>query len=463
MQSISSVPLRQNLPQPQLIRQLHAFAERRGIQLYLVGGSVRALLLNQSLTDLDFALAEDAIAFAKAFADKIGEAFVKLEEQPPTARVVIRETQFTLDFAGFRAETLEADLCLRDLTINAMALNLSSLLTKPDVNLIDPCDGFSDLQTQTLHFPSEGVVIDDPLRLLRVYRFSAQLGFEIPESTIDLIRLHKDRLPQVSSERIRDELIKILNVQNATTYLCHMDETCLLSQIIPEIEEIRGSYQDALDRRLRALEMFEIKPIPDTLQSYCPQIEAYLHEQLTHDLCRQQLVKLALILRDSRAETAVEITNRLRLGRKAAQLMRRLVENRLYLMDSMDQNGQIPRSSMTYFLRDTRDDWLGVLLISYANIRSSGTDIGQTNAPPIVEAALKRIADFYYDEIGPKMERGRLITGNDILQTFGVIPGVLIGRVLQHIEELQFEGVIHTPEEALEAARTFLQNHGTET
>ena len=297
MQSIPSNPLRQNLPQLQLIRQLHAFAEKRGVQLYLVGGSVRDLLLNQSITDFDFALADDAIAFAKAFADKIGAAFVKLEEQPPTARIVIRETRLTLDFAGFRAETLEADLCLRDLTINTMALDLSSLLTKPEVNLIDPCNGFADFKRLTLHFPSEGVIIDDPLRLLRVYRFSAQLGFEISEATINLIRRHRSRLPQVSSERIRDELIKILNVKNAAAYLRRMDETRLLSQIIPEIEKVRGLYQDALDRSLRALEMFEIKPMPDTLQSYQPQIEAYLHEQLTHDLCRRQILKLALLLR----------------------------------------------------------------------------------------------------------------------------------------------------------------------
>ena len=94
---------------------------------------------------------------------------------------------------------------------------------------------------RTLHFPSEGVVINDPLRLLRVYRFAAQLGFEIPDSDN---RSHsspiEDRLRQVSLERIRDELIKILEVQNATDYLCRMDETRLLSQIIPETEEIRG-------------------------------------------------------------------------------------------------------------------------------------------------------------------------------------------------------------------------------
>ena len=461
MQSIPSILLRQNLPQPQLIRQLHTFAERRGTQLHLVGGSVRALLLNQPLTDLDFALADDAIAFAKAFADNIGEAFVKLEEQPPTARIVIRETHFTLDFAGFRAETLEADLRLRDLTINAMALDLLSLLTKPAVNLIDPCDGFSDLEGRKLRFPSERVVIDDPLRLLRAYRFSAQLGFEIPEATIALIRQHRDRLPQVSVERIRDELIKILNLKNATTYLRRMDETGILSQIIPEIGRVRGLFQKELDRRLRAVEIFEIKPIPDTLVSYQPQIEAYLHEQLTHNLGRQQILKLALLLCDSETEMAVQRTNRLRLGRKAAQLMHCLVENRPYLMDSMEGNGQIPRSSMTYFLRNTRDDWLGVLLITYANIRSFGKNIRQTNVPPIVETALKQIVDFYYNEIGPIMERGRLITGNDILQTFGLMPGIEIGRTLQHIEDLQFEGEIETPEEALEAARTFLQNSGS--
>ena len=456
MQSIPSIPLRQNLPQPQLIRQLHAFAEKRGAQLYLVGGSVRALLLNQPLTDLDFALADDAIAFAKAFADKIGEAFVKLEEQPPTARVVIRETRLTLDFAGFRAETLEADLRLRDLTINAMALDLSSLLAKPAVNLIDPCGGFSDLEAQTLRFPSEGVVIDDPLRLLRVYRFAAQLGFEIPDTTIGLMRTHKDRLPQVSLERIRDEFIKILDVQNATDYLRRMDETRLLSQIIPEIEEIRGLAENTLDQPLFALEMFETKPIPDSLQSYQPQIETYLCEELVYGLCRQQMLKLSLLLYRGGTEIAVRITNRLRFGRKAAQLMRCLVQNHLYLMGLIDSDSQIERRAAIRFLRNAGDDWLGVLLLFYANLRALHGDM------PQVDELMKQIADQYYGEISPIIERGRLITGDDILQTFGVMPGLKIGRILQHIEDLQFEGEIQTSEEALEAARIFLQNNGTE-
>ena len=107
---------------------------------------------------------------------------------------------------------------------------------------------------------------------------------------------------------------------------------------------------------------------------------------------------------------------------------------------------------MIRFLRNAGDDWLGVLLLSYADLQESPGSTAQT------DELMKQIADLYYDEIGPIIERGRLITGNDILQTFEVMPGVKIGRVLQHIEDLQFEGEIRTPEEALEAARTFLES-----
>ena len=201
--------------------------------------------------------------------------------------------------------------------------------------------------------------------------------------------------------------------------------------------------------------MFEAKPIPDTLQPYQPQIEAYLNQQLTHGLWRRQIVKLALLLHNSGTETAVQITNRLRLGRKAAQLMRCLVENRLNLMDLIDTDGQIERRAMIRFLRDAGNDWLGVLLLSYAVLRESQGSTHQT------DKLMKQTAELYYGEISAIIERGRLITGDDILRTFGRMPGVRIGRILQHIEDLQFEGEIETPEEALEAARTFLQNHGT--
>ncbi|MBI1928054.1 HD domain-containing protein [Candidatus Poribacteria bacterium] len=484
MQSLLSATLLKNLPNPHLCHRLNAFAKARGVALYLVGGSVRDLLLNRAITDLDFALAGDAISFAKAFADQVGGAFIPLEEQPPTARIVLRETRLVLDFVQFRSETLAADLHRRDLTINAIALDFSSLLTQPTVKLIDPCNGLRDLEADVLRFLSEQVVLDDPLRLLRAYRLAAQLGFDMPESTLNLIRQHAARLPQISPERVRDELTKLLDVKNATAYLRRMDETRLLSQIIPEVEGMRGLQQndyhhlDVWEHTLLALEMFEAKPMPDTLQPYATEIQAYLREPLLYDKRRGAIIKLALLLHDVAkpvtktisprgnarfighekvgAEMAVEITNRLRFGGKVAKLMGCLVRNHLYMMHFVN-SWQPTRRAITRFLRNTGEDWLGVLLLSYADVRASRGKLRQPDDERKTEDVMKQVADRYYQEIRPMMTRGRLITGHDIMQAFDLKPGVKIGRILKHIEDLQFEGKIHTPEEALAAARNFLE------
>ncbi|MDE0042261.1 MAG: hypothetical protein OXT74_09510, partial [Candidatus Poribacteria bacterium] len=215
MQEVPTAQLLHYLPDRRLISQLNSFACARRVSLYLVGGCVRDLLLKRPVNDLDFALERDALSFARDFAGILGAAFVTLEEQLPTARVVIRESDFALDFAQFRGGSVEEDLRLRDLSINAIGIELASLAAQPLVQLVDPCNGLSDLSAGQLRFPSEQVVLDDPLRLLRVYRFAAQLGFTIPEETVHLISRHKNLLNQVestkvsreavASERVRDE------------------------------------------------------------------------------------------------------------------------------------------------------------------------------------------------------------------------------------------------------------------
>ena len=174
------------------IQALKAFAKNQGVQLYLVGGSVRDLLLERQTTDFDFALASDAIQFAKAFAANIGAICIPLEENPPTARVIVKQDdvsqtpQLSMDFAQFRAPSLTGDLRLRDLTINAMAIAFenSEVFTSKGrehnaFQVIDPCAGMKDLEAGLLRFPHKQVVIADPLRLLRIYRFAAQLDFEM--------------------------------------------------------------------------------------------------------------------------------------------------------------------------------------------------------------------------------------------------------------------------------------------
>lgn len=426
------------------LKALIAFSKDRGVQLYLVGGSVRDLLLGRQTTDFDFTLASDAIHFAKAFATDIGAIAIALEENPPTARVIVKQdktsqhSQLSMDFAQFRAASLTDDLRLRDLTINAMAIafeNAQTFTNKSHAHnfsqVIDPCGGMKDLETGLLRFPSKQVVIEDPVRLLRIYRFAAQLDFQISQKASDLVTAYRSMLPNVAAERRRDELMKIFYVKKAHPYLKQMEATGLLTQVVPTI---KGTHRVWI-----SLETFEESPIPTALDAYRKKINHYLQEELSVEINRRSLIKLCLLLGDN----LNGIGERLQFSRKAVQFMECLISGSKKLKNIIPQ---LTQKQINRFLRTYASDWWGILLYSAAS-------------SPIDSAILKQIADTYYEHILPIRKQGRLITGNDLIQEFHLKEGEQIGDLLKEIEERQFDGEIRTREEAFAAVAALIQKH----
>ena len=341
-----------------------------------------------------------------------------------------------MDFAQFRAPSLTEDLRLRDLTINAMAIafeNVESVTNstceRNSSFVIDPCDGMKDLETGLLQFPSEQVVRDDPVRLLRIYRFAAQLDFKIAESAIDLVTKHRSLLSTVASERCRDELMKIFNVKKAHPYLQRMETVGLLTQIVPSIK--------ATCRPWRSLETFEKSPIPIGLDVYHSEINDYLREKLGVAINRRSLIKFSLLLGDNFSGVGAH----LRLSRKAAQFIKRLRSGGKALKN---ENWQLTPKQIIRFLRTYASDWWGVLLYAAAS-------------HPIDPTLLKQIANTYYEHILPISKQGRLITGDDLIKNFNLKEGKEIGRLLKEIEDRQFDGEIRTREEALAAVAALIQ------
>ena len=423
-----------------IIQSLSAFAKEQNVQLYLVGGSVRDLLLRRQTTDIDFALASDAIQFAKAFATHIEATCIALEENPSTARVIIKQhdtpqtPQLSMDFVQFRAASLTEDLRLRDLTINAMAIAFenaevaaNSACEQNPLHVIDPCGGMNDLAAGLLQFPNEKVVHKDPVRLIRIYRFAAQLDFKISQNAIHLVKKHRSLLSEIAAERCRDELMKILNVKGAHLYLQQMEAVGLLAQVVPDIS-----------RSWSPLETFEETPIPAALTIYRQEISAYLKAELGMGVNRGSLIKLSLLLADDPGD----IGKRLRLSQKATQFIAHLIAGgkRLKEVGPHPTQKQIIR-----FLRTYRSDWWGVLLDAVAS-------------DSINAALLKEIANTYYKHILPVCKQGRLITGRDLIQIFQLKEGKQIGDLLEHIEERQFDGEIRTREEALAAVAALIQS-----
>jgi tRNA nucleotidyltransferase/poly(A) polymerase len=221
----------------QLLQQLASFCASRGINAWLVGGTPRDFLLGRPVSDLDLAVDVDGVALARSLADILGGSFVLLDSERGTGRVVLPASAdsatLVIDLVQLRAATIEADLALRDVTINALAWPLRDDGELPIADLIDPLGGATDLAGRRLRACGPTSISDDPLRIMRVVRLAAVLGFVVTPELDVLLRASAGALTSVAAERVRDELLKLLTTPVAGSWLRYLDQIGVLTTLIP--------------------------------------------------------------------------------------------------------------------------------------------------------------------------------------------------------------------------------------
>ncbi len=230
----------------------------------LVGGSVRDALLGRQgdYLDLDFVLPEGAVETAQAIAQHYKAGFVLLDAERQIARVVF--PQGTADFAQQVGPTLETDLRRRDFTVNAIAYNPHR------DQLLDPVQGYADLQTRTIRMVSSVNLAEDPLRLLRAYRQAAQLGFSLQPETRAVVRTLAPKLRTIAAERVQSELNYLLRTAKGTPWLTMAWQDGVLQDWFPaataqslhwladcdrlmaQIQEVRPEFALQLGQRIRS-------------------------------------------------------------------------------------------------------------------------------------------------------------------------------------------------------------------
>lgn len=231
----------------ELLGRVAGFLMVRDVPAYLVGGYVRDRLLGRPTNDLDVAVAGDPLALGAELATTLGGAFVSMDTEHPTARVVLEGGQY-VDLTWLRDGDIEADLQGRDFTINSMAAPLrtdpvgwlEALSVGGSRDLIDPFGGQEDLWSRRVRMVAPGAFRSDPLRLLRAVRFRAELGFEIDALTLEQMRRDSGLLARPAAERVRDELCRILAASGAGGNLRLLNDLGLLRHIIPELESLKG-------------------------------------------------------------------------------------------------------------------------------------------------------------------------------------------------------------------------------
>ncbi|WP_373518848.1 CCA tRNA nucleotidyltransferase [Pricia sp.] len=224
-----------------------------GVDTYVIGGFVRDHLLNRGTPqDIDIVAVGSGIELAQTVASKLpGKPQVSIFKNFGTA--MLKHEGIELEFVGARREsydrnsrkptvengTLEDDQRRRDFTINALAISLNK---DTYGELLDPFDGITDLEKKIIRTPLEpGVTYsDDPLRMMRAVRFATQLDFEIELKSLQAIAQHKERIKIISKERIVDELHKILASEKPSNGFALLHKTELLPFILPELIALQG-------------------------------------------------------------------------------------------------------------------------------------------------------------------------------------------------------------------------------
>lgn len=236
------------------LKNISAYADKNLIEIFIVGGFVRDIILEREKSEIDFLIKGDGPNFAKNLAYELGITNVNIFKNFGTAH--FHYNGYDLEFVGARKESyvkdsrnpiieigkFEDDIKRRDFTINTLAISLNK---KNYGQVIDTFNGYVDIQNKLIKTPLNPLDTfdDDPLRIMRAFRFASQLNFEVDNKILNAAEKLSERLRIVSQERITDELFKILKSDKPSIGLKLMQNTNVMKVVFPEIANLAGIEQ----------------------------------------------------------------------------------------------------------------------------------------------------------------------------------------------------------------------------
>ncbi len=453
--------------------------------IYLVGGSVRDLLItNQLFKDIDLMMPAGSETVARSFADAINGSFFFLDEDRRITRVIKKTDEVVLqfDFTNFEGPDLAADLGRRDFTMNAIALDLREFIRTGSLDtVVDLFNGRADVRNKLIRITKPAVLDEDPLRLLRAVRFAATLGFTLDAGTEEHIRSRAALICQSAPERIRDEFFQILSQIGSGAYLSLLDSLGLLPQLLPELELLRGfapgryHVYDVRTHSIKATEHVDsvLDDLPNIAPDYAHLVMEHLDEPLEQLIPRKAALRFACLLHDIAkpetftqenghihfyhhdsigAEQAKETCRRFRLSRDTETLVTGVIRQHMRLFNLSAPGG--PSKNALY--RYCRDIWNGLpesLILAQADARAT-FDIMPKEQFTDTERPMAAVLAYYYEKF-LKAEAKPLVTGRDLIAR-GFKPGPRFREILDEIRELQAAGTLQDRSEALDLLRKII-------
>lgn len=460
-------------PDDRIFEVVAAVADREKVEAYVIGGFVRDNIMGRVNPDrdIDIVVLGDGPAMARAVAREISRK-IKVTVFKTFGTAMFRYGNSDIEFVGARKEsysedsrkpsvipgTLEDDQNRRDFTINALAISLNR--DNPG-EVLDPFGGIDDIRNGIIRTPldPDTTFSDDPLRMMRAVRFAAQLNFRIAEETLKSISRNTERIKIVSAERITTELNKIMSTAKPSAGFLLLEQTGLLELILPEIYRLKGvedkegkGHKDNFNHTLKVLDN-----IAEKSDDLWLRWGALLHD-VAKPVTKKFVTGTGWTFHGHEfigAKMVPEIFKRLKLPlNDRMKYVQKLVG--LHLRPISLVQDEVTDSAVRRLLFEAGEDIDDLMLLCEADITSGNRFKVQKHREnfALVRRKLKEI-----EEKDAVRTFQPPVHGDEILATFNILPGPVVGVIKSAIKEAILDGVI--PNEH-EAARAFMIRKGEE-
>ncbi len=418
-------------------------------EFYLVGGSVRDILLDKTPSDYD--LTGSDIARVLAHFKKHGK-IVPLDEKEGEYRVVLKN--FWIDVSRMKGKTIVEDLQKRDFTINSLAIDKNG-------NIIDPCGGRVDLKNGIIKTFKEENLLSDPLRILRAFRFYATLGYEIEKDTLTWIKKHKNLLGNVSGERIHQELILILSSQRVYETFKLMCELKVMDVIFPCVKRLRETAQRYYnEQNLLYHSLMVLKYLEENLQKTKVHTRpVFMLGAFLHDIGKPLTIaydeegNTHFHGHDKEGARLIEKRlKELKFSNREIDDVKKIIEFHMY-PHHLAGVSELTKKAVARFLRRTGEYADFLLYFAEADAKASPPREGGMTGYEKLRNLIKEIREE------SKEKPPRILTGYDLIE-LGFEPSPLFRVILEDVEDEFKAGTLKNKEDALQYVKKKYKQEG---